>query len=144
MLRLGPITPSGPFDRLFDEVQQDLQKGVREIQRVFGQPDANFAEYEDRYELEMAVPGLDKEDLDVSVRDGIISVSAEAKKLIESDSDSRPRYKFREFGFSGFKRTFSIPRDAKIDGTTARCEKGVLFVVIPRLTDADSLSISID
>jgi len=140
---IGPISPKNPFQRLADEIKREFDVFDYVSHRELGQPDANFLEHEGQYFIEVAVPGLEKSDLDVSVKNGQLVVSAKTVGLPTGEA-ARPKYKFREFGFSGFKRSFQLPKDAAVDSVTARCEKGILTLSIPRKVEEAALSISID
>lgn len=133
MTLMRPIRVSGPLERIFDDVQKDLEIGMKQMQRIFGQPDANLLEHSEHYEIQVAVPGLDKEELDVSVKNQELVVSASAKKLIDSNAQAAPQFRFREFGFSGFKRAFTLPRDVDTSNISAKCEKGVLILTLPKI-----------
>ena len=146
MIKIGPITPATPFDDILPELKEELKVELRSLsKRIFGQPDANFFTHAEYYEVEIAVPGLEKSDLGVSVKKKQLVVSAKTKRLLIGDSGAPPRYLFREFGFSGFERRFDLPEDAVLDNITARCDRGVLVVSVPRFKEeGKSLNIKID
>ena len=77
---------------------------------------------EDDYVVFLAVPGLTKNDLAISVKDGLLSVSY---KKDESDE--------KEYSFvSSFKKTYSIPEDVSDKDITGKVENGVLVISLPR------------
>ena len=96
-------------------------------------PMVNIKETTDSYIVEMAIPGMKKSDFEISIDNKILSISAEVENNKEESTDE---YSMREFGFSSFKRSFSIPEtvdDAKIN---AHYTDGILNVYIPKKEEA--------
>jgi HSP20 family protein len=96
-------------------------------------PAVNIKESDKDYELELAVPGMKKEDFNVEVDRDVLTVSAETKSKDEVSEDSYTR---REFAFSSFKRVFTLPEtvnDGKID---ASYKDGVLKLTLPKKEEA--------
>ena len=96
-------------------------------------PKVNIKETTDSYIVEMAVPGMDKSDFEISIDNKILFISAEIENKNEQNTDE---YSIREFGFSSFKRSFSIPDtvdEAKINATYT---DGILNVNIPKREEA--------
>ena len=96
-------------------------------------PMVNIKETTDSYIVEMAVPGMKKSDFEISIENKILSISAEIEIKEEDNTDD---YSRREFGFSSFKRTFTLPEtvdDAKIN---ASYSDGILNVHIPKKEEA--------
>ena len=77
----------------------------------------------------LEVPGMDDGDIQVSVANGLLTVSG--KKEAQSATKGEG-YVFRERSYGSFSRGFSLPADALEDGVTAELEKGVLTVKVPR------------
>ncbi len=93
-------------------------------------PPVNVKETDKTYELEVAVPGYNKNDFDVTVKDGILIISSEH----ESDREEKERdYTRREFNYSSFSRSFTLPEDASEDGIKARYESGILKVTVMKM-----------
>jgi HSP20 family protein len=96
-------------------------------------PAVNIKENEKDYELELAVPGMKKDDFNVEVDKNVLTISAETKSQDEVSEDNYTR---REFAFSSFKRAFTLPEtvnDGKID---ASYKDGVLKLVLPKKEEA--------
>ena len=106
----NPINRS--FDGLMNEIFNDLPltfgKTLREDVLHF--PPANIIEKSDRYQIELAVPGMDKGDFNVKLDEKLLTISAEKKTEKTSETDKLIR---REFSNKSFKRSFTI--DEKID-----------------------------
>ena len=90
-------------------------------------PAVNVKETNKQFDLELAAPGLNKRDFSISVDNGILRVSAETKKEEEKTEDNYTR---REFSFSKFSRSFTLPEYADKDAIDAEYENGVLKLSI--------------
>lgn len=96
-------------------------------------PSVNIRENEKAYEIEVAVPGMDKKDLNIQLEKDILTISAEKKD--ESNEEVKDRFMRREFSYSTFKRTFSIPELVNVDKIKASHENGVLKVELPKMEE---------
>jgi len=96
-------------------------------------PALNVIENEKDYELEFAVPGLKKEELNLQVdADGIMSISM-ARKNEENKEDKKRNYIRREFTFQEFNQSYILPDDADRARISAKVENGVLTINVPKL-----------
>ncbi|THU94050.1 small heat shock protein [Dendrothele bispora CBS 962.96] len=77
------------------------------------------------------LPGLKKEDVDIDVQDGRLTVSGETKSSEEHEKDG---YAIRERRFGKFSRTLTLPKGVKDDTIKASMENGVLTVTFPKNT----------
>lgn len=96
-------------------------------------PKVNIKETSDSYVVEMAIPGVKKSDLKIDIENDILSISTEIKEETEHSEENFTR---REFGYSSFKRTFSLPEsvnDTKID---AIYKDGILNILLPKKEEA--------
>ncbi|GER60622.1 Hsp20/alpha crystallin family protein [Patiriisocius marinus] len=106
-------------------------------------PKVNIKETADDYIVEMAVPGLKKSDIKIDVDNQLLAISSEAKEEKETTQDNYTR---REFGYSSFKRTFTLPETVDDDKINAKYVDGILNIVLPKKEEAKqrpSRSISI-
>ncbi len=92
-------------------------------------PAVNVEETEKEYRIEVAAPGLEKEDLKVSVNDGVLTISSEKKVEKEEKKDN---YLRREFGYTSFCRSFTLPEEVDSDKISAKHKNGVLNIHIPK------------
>ncbi|MBK8546610.1 MAG: Hsp20/alpha crystallin family protein [Saprospiraceae bacterium] len=92
-------------------------------------PSANIKEDDKTYMIQIAVPGLRKEDFEIEYKNGILSVSSE-KKVEKEDKDKEGNYIRKEFTYSTFQRTFSLPEDIMEDKIEANYKEGILTVNI--------------
>lgn len=93
-------------------------------------PSVNIKESDDAFIVEMAAPGLDKNDFKISLNSGTLMISSEKKSENEVKEDSR--YSRREFSYQSFCRSFSLPESADAEKISARYENGILLVNIPK------------
>ena len=96
-------------------------------------PAINVIETEKEYDVELAAPGLDKEDFKVHVdEDNNLHIEME-KKTENKEGKHHGRYLRREFSYEKFQQTLLLPDDVDADKIEARMEKGVLNVHLPKL-----------
>lgn len=86
-------------------------------------PAVNVAEDEKKYEIELAAPGMTKEDFKINVEKGMLTISAERK---EEKEDKQKNYTRQEYSYLSFSRSFAMPDNAIEDDIKARYENGVL------------------
>lgn len=96
-------------------------------------PAVNVLDNEKSYEIELAAPGLTKEDFKVSLDpDGNLSINME-KKQEENGDKKHGHYLRREFSYSKYQQIMSLPDDADREHIEAKVENGVLTVNIPKI-----------
>ena len=92
-------------------------------------PPVDVVELRDRFVVRADVPGVDPADIEVSLDDGILAVSGDRRREQDADVEGLRRY---ERSVGRFFRRFTLPETADADGITARCNNGILEVVIPK------------
>lgn len=122
------------FPSFIDELFNNDWYGGKEV-RNFNAPAVNIKENDDSYSLELAAPGLKKEDINVSVDENILSISSEVKTEKEQTQEGG-RYTRKEFNYSSFRRSFTLPETANEDQIDASYADGVLKVTIPKKEEA--------
>ena len=99
-------------------------------------PAINVLENENGYELELAAPGMTKDDFNVHLdEDGNLVIEME-KKSDEKSEKKHGHYLRREFSYSKFQQTMVLPNDAEREQISAHVEHGVLNVNIPKVQKA--------
>lgn len=106
----------------------DLNGFVNERDLAFV-PDANIIENGKDYEIELAVPGLERKDFKVEVENNTLIVSAEKE---EEKKTEEKNYRSREFSYNSFYRSFSLPDNLKLDNINAEYHNGVLKITLPK------------
>lgn len=96
-------------------------------------PAVNIKDNEKGFELELAVPGLKKDDFKVEVDNDILTISSE---VASENKEAKDNYTRKEFSFASFKRAFTLPET--VDGTKidAAYENGVLKLTLPKKDEA--------
>ena len=92
-------------------------------------PAVNVEETDKEYRIEVAAPGLEKDDLNVSVDDGVLTIKAEKKAENEENKETYIR---REFSFTSFSRSFTLPEEIEVEKISAKHKNGVLNVSLPK------------
>ncbi len=96
-------------------------------------PAVNIKTNEKDFELELAVPGMKKDDFNIEVDENVLTVSAEKES---KDEVSNSNYSRKEFAYTSFKRSFSLPETIDEDKIKASYEDGVLKFVLPKKEEA--------
>lgn len=98
-------------------------------------PAINVKESDKAYTVELAAPGMRKEDFNVHINDeGNLIIKMEQKQE-HKDEDKNMRYLRREFSYSKFEQTLILPDDVKKEDIKARVENGVLTVELPKIVE---------
>lgn len=95
-------------------------------------PAINVIENDTEYKVEVAAPGMNKEDFNVHVDESGNLVIAMEKKSDNEDKDKKGRYLRREFSYSKFQQTLILPEDVVKDTINACMCDGVLCIKLPR------------
>ena len=98
-------------------------------------PAINVKESDKAYTVELAAPGMKKEDFNVHIDDeGNLVVKLESKQE-HKEEDKNTRYLRREFSYSKFEQTLILPDDVKKDAISAKVDNGVLTVELPKIVE---------
>ncbi|HRN73435.1 MAG TPA: Hsp20/alpha crystallin family protein [Ginsengibacter sp.] len=111
----------------FGDIFDNLLKDTATTQNNFFPP-ANITELNDRFELELMVPGRQKEDFKISLDKQLLTVSYEHKDGANEEKKSLKK----EFTIRPFKRTFTIDEKINSDEIHAKYENGILTLLLPR------------
>jgi HSP20 family protein len=97
-------------------------------------PAVNIKETENDFEVDMAAPGMTKDDFAIELNNNVLKISS--VKQSESHSDADRNLTRREFSYQSFSRSFTLPELVERDGITAKYENGILRVNIPKKEEA--------
>jgi HSP20 family protein len=122
--------PLNEIESLMDRLMNwQLLRPQSSLSMMAQSPRLDIIEADNCYEFKVDVPGMEKQDLTVSVEGNMLTIAGERKLERE---DSKPKF-FRVERFYGrFSRCFSLPEDADASSVHAHCEKGVLTVDVAR------------
>lgn len=96
-------------------------------------PKVNIKETADAYFVEMAVPGLKKSDFSIDLENQVLSIATEVE---EQNEEAKENYTRKEFGYSSFKRSFSLPETVEDGKIKATYNDGVLRIHLPKKEEA--------
>ncbi|EOR94556.1 Small heat shock protein [Arcticibacter svalbardensis MN12-7] len=114
------------FNDLFETVFNDSVLSDRMVSRV---PAVNISEQQDKYLIELAAPGLKKEDFSVQLDKKILTITVEQKS---EQKEQDKFYNKREFSYQSFVRSFSLPESADDAGIEAKYLDGVLSIYVAK------------
>ena len=92
-------------------------------------PATNIIDKKDAFELEIAIPGMQKDDFKISLEDNLLTLSSE-KESKKTDEDSNIIRK--EFSYYSFSRSFTLPRSINTENISAHYENGLLKITLPK------------
>lgn len=104
-------------------------------------PAVDIVEEKDRFVIRADVPGVDAADIEVSMDDGVLSISGERRAESREDVDGIKRF---ERVNGRFYRRFALPETADAEGITAKSANGILDVVIPKLPEVQARRITVE
>ena len=124
--------PLREFRNLEDRMMNSLKLSAdTDVTNVTGfTPSVNTREGEYAYHVEVDLPGVKKEDINVDLKDDVLTISGERKT--KSEINEKDYYK-QECSYGKFQRSFTLPEDTDAENIEANSEDGVLEVVIPKL-----------
>ncbi|MEM8525202.1 MAG: Hsp20/alpha crystallin family protein [Bacteroidota bacterium] len=127
--------PIDAFDRLFDSFFENNNKFSEIVTKgnFLSQPNVNIKESKDAFELELAAPGLKREDFNVDVQNDHLTIKVERKQEQEEKVED---YKRREFNYTSFKRSFHLDKTIKVEDISAAYTDGILKVNLPKREEA--------
>lgn len=94
-------------------------------------PAVNIKENEDEFTVEVAAPGMDKEDFKINVENNVLTISSE--KTVENEEEVKDKYTRKEYSYQSFERSFNLPKNiVESDKITAKYKNGELKISIPK------------
>ncbi len=98
-------------------------------------PAVNIKDDDHAYSIEVAAPGMKKEDFHIKLDHNILSISSETKEEQE-EKDEDGKYTRREFKYSSFKRSFTLPETTNTEKIAAAYHDGILTITVPKKEEA--------
>lgn len=121
------------FNDVFDTLLNNTFFTDRMVTRV---PPVNISETEDNYHVELAAPGLKKEDFRLDLENNMLSVSVEQTA---NQEDNQKNYSKREYSYSSFVRSFTLPESADDGQINATYTDGILRIDIAKREEAKTV-----
>jgi HSP20 family protein len=132
----GSLLPG--FNDVFDSIFNDTFLSDRTVTRV---PAVNISETENHYHVELAAPGLRKEDFKLCLDRNVLDVSVEQQT---ENKEVQKNYSKREFSYTSFVRSFTLPESANAESIEATYPDGVLKIDIAKREEAKQVSRQIE
>ena len=120
------------FPSLMNEFFND-DFGLNFFNRNYSVPSVNSIENNDSFEIDLAVPGMKKEDFSIELNDKILVITSESSNNIEND-----KMRLNEFNFSSFQRSFRVPDSVDQDKIKANYKNGILKIKLPKRKESIS------
>ncbi|MEB0261377.1 MULTISPECIES: Hsp20/alpha crystallin family protein [unclassified Mucilaginibacter] len=118
------------FNDVFDSLLNDSYIGDKLVARV---PAVNIAENDNEFHIELAVPGLKKDDFKINLDKNILTVSAEKKT--EANAEAK-KYSKREYSYNSFERSFTLPDSVDHSKIEADYADGILKLTVAKREEA--------
>ncbi|MDB4919678.1 Hsp20/alpha crystallin family protein [Mucilaginibacter sp.] len=126
------------FNDVFESIFNDTFFADRMVTRV---PAVNVSESAGRYHIELAAPGLKKQDFKINIEDNVLHISAEKQT---ENTDNNRKYNKREYSYSSFVRSFNLPELADENQIEAAYEDGVLKIDVAKKEEAKTVTRQIE
>ncbi len=123
------------FTDLLENIERNFLGRVDETSGDI--PAVNIKEENDKFVLELAAPGMKKDDFKINLDNYQLTISAETKNEKKEKEDSYTR---REFVYNSFSRSFTLPKTIDIDKIKADYRNGVLDIVLPKKEEEAKLT----
>lgn len=98
-------------------------------------PAANIIENDQDFQIDLVVPGRNKEDFKISIENNLLSITSENEQVNESNTKNYTR---REFVHSGFCRTFTLSKNIDTEKINASYQNGILQITLPKKEEEKS------
>ncbi|MCJ8209524.1 Hsp20/alpha crystallin family protein [Mucilaginibacter sp. RS28] len=118
------------FGDVFESIFNDSFVSDRLVSRI---PAVNIAETENEFHIELAVPGLKKEDFKINLDKNVLSISAEKKS---ENNEQTKKYSKREYAYNSFVRSFTLPESADQSNIDAEYTDGILKLTVGKKEEA--------
>ena len=104
-------------------------------------PAVNISEDDSAYYIDLEVPGVEKEDIQINYENGVITVNGERKRFREHQKDKIHK---AEFVAGKFSRNFKVPREVESNAINALFENGILEVSVPKAESSKPKKVKIE
>jgi|TARA_B100001079_G_scaffold5491_1_gene4646 HSP20 family protein len=129
-MRIVKYNNNNVFPSLMNEFfNDDLRMNF--FNRRHSVPSVNSVENNDSFEIDLAVPGMKKDDFTIELNDKILVISSD-----NSNYDQNERTRLNEFNYSSFQRSFRVPESVELDKIKANYKNGILKIKLPKRKDS--------
>ncbi|PVW13493.1 Hsp20/alpha crystallin family protein [Marixanthomonas spongiae] len=133
-------TNSNWFPSVLDELFAENRLDVPNYEN-FSIPAVNIQEKNTNFVVELAVPGLRKENFNIELEDDVLKISAEvsSENKEENSTENKTNYTRKEFDYSTFERSFTLPENIDVEAVNATYKNGVLQITLPKKEEEKAL-----
>ena len=132
LIRLNPQLAVPRFDRFFENFWNDFELDAPKGQNV---PKVDIEELENHFSLRIALPGLDKKDVEIAIEDGVLAISGSYENEVQND---KSRYHLREIHRGTFRRHFNLGEAIDAENIQAEMQNGILSITLAKQLPAES------
>ena len=119
------------FNDFFEPWNEWFQDGI--AGKALSVPRVNISEDKAGYNLSVAAPGLHKKDFKIDVDGNMLTISAQKE---ESKEEKEQAYTRKEYNYSSFSRSFTLPEEVQMDKINATYDGGILKLTLPKTEKA--------
>lgn len=128
------VAPQNTLSRYVDDFFNDTYRRLLNWEDIDSHemtvPAVNVSEQDTTFELQLAAPGMRKEDFQIDIDDNVLSITAERRAEEAGDESNFTR---REFRYHSFQRQFTLPENIDEEKIEARYEDGLLKITLPKM-----------
>ena len=129
-MRIVKYNNNNVFPSLMNEFfNEDFRMNL--INRNHSIPSVNSVENNESFEIDLAVPGMKKDDFTIELNDKVLVISSENTNSVENDN-----MRLNEFNYSSFQRSFRVPESVELDKIKANYKNGILKIKLPKKKDS--------
>lgn len=130
MLRVhNPVQKN--INSFIDEIFNELPSFGKTMNNLFT-PAVNITETANAYRLDLMVPGRNKEDFNITIENGLLTISFDKKEDVKKEGETLVR---NEFTYQNFKRSFNLDEKINAEAIEATYENGILKLLLPKIQE---------
>ena len=118
------------FNSLFDEIFNNNLSNFVGSDTATSTPAVNVSETDKAYNIEVAAPGYNNDDLNVNLENNLLTIEGKHEEKSETKEDGKVNR--REFSYGSFKRSFKLPREVDHEKISASYTNGILNISVPK------------
>ena len=122
-----PSVRKADINRLINGLANDF---FSELKPTSVRPQYNVVETKDDFKLEIAIPGVSKKDIDLNVEKGLLNIK------VNKEVNTETKFIRKEFNYLSFDKNFKLPKTVEAANISAKMEKGILLVTLPKREEA--------
>ncbi|QAA80249.1 Hsp20/alpha crystallin family protein [Aequorivita sp. H23M31] len=119
---------------LFEDLFLDNKLDVLNNYETFSIPAINIIENLTKFGLEIAAPGLQKENFHIEIEENTLKISYN-KEIEDKETERNSKFIKREFNYENFERSFKLPENIELDKIHASYENGILKISLPKMEE---------